>query len=434
MKIVKKNCLFIALLASILSISTSLSTAGKGGLLYAKTSAAKSSSVKSNSAQQQVAPSEELFMKKLGDKVQAQLNANRPQNLKSATQAVLLIKMNATGAVEEVKIDTSSGISEVDQAALMAVKKAAPFGKIPTKFKDGLALKYTFNFGPSKPEPLSVDEKADSDAYMRKVREKISNSWRSPDVKTKCKTTIYFLIEATGKIKTASLKKTSGIKAVDEAALAAIKRAGPFEPLPAAWKNGYGVEYTLAAGPKSDIEHYKFNDVSLPDGDYQISRSGAKLHPLEYNKKIENQLQNKRWAAEDKLKSLQTKLESASTPQMKSELLVEMGRTSLSLHKFEQAILSFSEACKTESEIDSSSVKYALVLKELAEAQRQNNELDNACQSYQKSIEILKSKSTESDTNSKELKDCMTGYAKTLYKQNKIKEGDAIYAEIKALK
>lgn len=421
-------------MASILSASTTLHTVGNGALLYAKTPAAKTSTVKSGSVEQQTAPSEEQFMKKLGDKVQAQLNANRPQNLKSATKAVLLIKMNATGVVEEVKIDTSSGVPEVDQAALLAVKKAAPFGKIPTKFADGLALKYTFNFGPSKPEALTVDEKADSDAYMRKVREKISNSWRSPDVKTKCKATIYFLIEASGKIKTASLKKTSGIKAVDEAALAAIKRAGPFDPLPAAWKNGYGVEYTLAAGPKSDIEHYKFNDVSLPDGDYQISRSGAKLHPLEYNKKIENQLQDKRWAAEDKLKALQAQLESSSTSQAKSDLLVEMGRTSLSLHKFEQAILSFTEAGKIESEIDASSVKYSLVLKELAEAQRQNNELDKASESYQKCIEILKSKSTESDTNLKELKDCMTGYAKTLYKQNKVKEGDAVYAEIKSLK
>ncbi len=401
--------------------------------LQAKVPASKSGKTSINTEGKRVPPSEEQFMKALGDKVQAQLNANRPQNLKSATQTVLLIKMNKLGVVEEVKIDTSSGVPEADQAALLAVKKSTPFGIIPEKFQDGLALKYTFRFGPSKAQPLSVDEKAESDEYMKKVRERISRSWRSPEVQAKCKVTIYFLIESSGKIKTASLKKTSGNKMVDEAGLAAIKRAGPFEPLPQVWKNGYGVEYTLTAGPKSDIEHYKFNDVSLPDGDFQISRGGAKLHPLEYNKKIENQLQDKRWAAEEKLRALQTRLESASNQQLKSDILCELGKTNLELHQFDQAIKSFSEACEIESSIDASTVKYSLLLKELAEAYRQNNQLDQACLNYQKCISILKTKRTENGANLNELKDSLSGYAKTLYKQNKVKEGDAIYAEIKAL-
>ncbi len=401
--------------------------------LQAKVPASKSDKVNNSAVGKRVTPSEEQFMKALGDKIQTQLNAHRPQNLKSATQTVLLIKMNKLGVVEEVKVDTSSGVPEADQAAMLAVKKSAPFGLIPEKFQDGLALKYTFRFGPSKPQPLSVDEKAESDDYMKKIREKISHSWRSPDLQTKCKVTIYFLIESSGKIKTVSLKKTSGNKLVDEAGLAAIKRAGPFDPLPQAWKNGYGVEYTLTAGPKSDIEHYKFNDVSLPDGDFQISRGGAKLHPLEYNKKIENQLQDKRWAAEEKLQLLQAQLKSASNQQSKSDILSELGKTNLELHQFDQAIKSFSEACEIESSIDASAVKYSLLLKELAEAHRQNNQLDQACLNYQKCIDILKTKRAENGVNIKELKECLAGYARTLYKQNKVKEGDAIYAEIKTL-
>lgn len=401
--------------------------------LQAKVPASKSDKVNNSAVGKRVTPSEEQFMKALGDKIQTQLNAHRPQNLKSATQTVLLIKMNKLGVVEEVKVDTSSGVPEADQAAMLAVKKSAPFGLIPEKFQDGLALKYTFRFGPSKPQPLSVDEKAESDDYMKKIREKISHSWRSPDLQTKCKVTIYFLIESSGKIKTVSLKKTSGNKLVDEAGLAAIKRAGPFDPLPQAWKNGYGVEYTLTAGPKSDIEHYKFNDVSLPDGDFQISRGGAKLHPLEYNKKIENQLQDKRWAAEEKLQLLQAQLKSASNQQSKSDILSELGKTNLELHQFDQAIKSFSEACEIESSIDASAVKYSLLLKELAEAHRQNNQLDQACLNYQKCIDILKTKRVENGVNIKELKECLAGYARTLYKQNKVKEGDAIYAEIKTL-
>lgn len=402
----------------------------------AKAQASKSSSTKSTAGAnaQQAAPSEEEFMKKLGDKVQSQLNSNRPKELKSATQVILLIKMDKMGVVDEVKIDTSSGVSEADQAALLAVKKSAPFGKIPTKFGDGLALKYTFRFGASKPQPLTVGEKAESDEYMNKVREKISHSWRSPEVSNKCKVTISFLIEASGKIKTVSLKKSSGNKIVDDAGLAAIKRAGPFEPLPEVWKSGYGVEYTLSAGPKNDIQHYKFNDVSLPDGDFKISRSGAKLEPLEYNKKIEHQLQDRKWSLEDKLKTLQTQLESASSPNAKSDVLIEMGKVNLELHQFDRAIKSLTEASEIESGVDANSVKYALTLRELAEAHRQNNELDKACLSYQKCIDILKNQGTGNGANLKELRDSMTGFAKTLYKQNKVKEGDAIYAEIRALK
>lgn len=387
-----------------------------------------------NASLQKIAPSEEQFMKSLGDKVQSQLNAHRPKELKSATQAILIIKMDKMGVVDEVKIDTSSGVSEADQAAVQAVRESAPFGKIPTKFGDGLALKYTFRFGASKPQPLTVGEKTESDEYMNKVREKISHSWRSPEVSTKCKVTISFLIEASGKIKTVSLKKSSGNKIVDDAALAAIKRAGPFDPLPEVWKSGYGVEYTLAAGPKSDIEHYKFNDVRLPDGDFKISRSGFKLKPLEYNKKIEHQLQDRKWSLEDKLKSLQTQLESASNSPAKCEVLIEMGKVNLELHHFDQAIKFLTEASEIESGIDANSVKYALTLRDLAEAQRQNSELDKACLSYQKCIDILKNQGTGNGADLKELRDSMTGYAKTLYKQNKVKEGDAIYAEIRALK
>lgn len=387
-----------------------------------------------NTNLQKAAPSEEQFMKSLGDKVQSELNAHRPKELKSAAQAILLIKMDKMGVVDEVKIDTSSGVAEVDQLALQSVRKSAPFGKIPIKFGDGLALKYTFRFGASKPQPLTVGEKAESDEYMNKIREKISQSWRSPEVSTKCKVTISFLIEASGKIKTASLKKSSGNKMVDEAALVAIKRAGPFAALPEVWKNGYAVEYTLSAGPKSDIEHYKFNNVSLPDGDFKISRSGFELHPLEYNKKIENQLQDRKWSLEDKLKSLQVQLESVSNSQAKRDVLIEAGKVNLELHHFDQAIKFLTEASEIEAGVDANSVKYALVLRDLAEAYRQSNEIDRACQSYQKCIDILKNRCTENGANLKELRDSMIGYAKTLYKQNKVKEGDAVYAEIRNLK
>ncbi len=383
---------------------------------------------------------EQQFMKTLSDRVQKEINSHLPKNIKQDTQTVLVIKLDKSGKLDEVKIDKSSGVNEADEAALCAVRKCAPFGVLPSNFGDGLALKYTFQFAANSDNNLASDGsvvKPDTNEYMNKVREKITHSWRSPDVKAKCQTTISFAVEKSGSIKTIAVKKSSGNKTVDDAALLAIKRSAPFDPLPEAWKHGFAIEYTLSAGPKSDVQHYKFNDVSLPNADFQISRGGAKLHPLEWNKKIENKLQDRQFALEDQLKALKSKLDTVSDSSKKCDLLCETGKIYLELHKFQEAVNSFEQAAGIESGGNVNSVKYALIKLDLAFAYCQKNQLEEACAAYQKSIEILKSASTTntaSNSDTENLKNALTGYAKALYKQNKPKEADAVYAEIRALK
>lgn len=379
-------------------------------------------------------PSEEQFMKMLSQKVQKIMNANPPKDVKEATQAVLIIKLDKSGKLDEVKIDQSSGNEQTDEVALQSVKKAAPFGRLPLKFGDGLALKYTFRFAASKAPASSPEEKAKSDEYMKKVQEKIRHFWRSPDVPVKCQTTLVFTIEKSGNIKSVQVKKSSGNKTVDAAALDAIKKAAPFESLPDVWKEGFAVEYNLAAGPKNEVKHYKFNDVNLPDGDYQISRGGAKLHPLEFNKNIENKLQDHHWELEEKLKSLDDKLKILGTDEKtKSDLLHKKGKTLIELKKYSDAISALDQAASgLAPEADS----YVYILYDLAEAHRLNNANESACIAYQKCIDTLKARGITSGAklDTSKLKEAMTGLAKTLYKQNKTKEAEAIYAEIRALK
>lgn len=398
-------------------------------------SQAKTPAAKSPVSKAQTPPSEEQFMKVLSDKIQKEMNTH-PAAVKEATQAVLLLKLDRTGKLEEVKIDQSSGDAAADQAALQAVKKSAPFGQLPVKFGDGLALKYTFRFASSQAPVPSQEDKAKSDEYMKKLREKITRSWRSPEVKSKCQTTLSFTIEKSGNIKTLSVKKSSGNKMVDEAACAAIKRAAPFEALPEIWKQGFNVDYILSAGPKNDVDRYKFNDVSLPQSDYQISRGGAKLHPLEFNKKIENKLQDRQWELEEKLQKLESKLSAVTDHKEKSELLYQKGKVLSELNKFAEAINTLEQAAALEAGADLKSARYAAIMYDLAEAYRQSNALDSACAAYQKCMDALKSSETTSGATgeSLNLKDAMTGYAKTLYKQNKTKEAEQIYAEIRALK
>lgn len=76
-------------------------------------------------------------------------------------------------------------------------------------------------------EPVVVD----FDAYMKKVRTKVSGNWTHPENSGK-KVTLIFTISSDGTLVTLSEFKTSGDRSFDEAATDAVKASVPFEGLP----------------------------------------------------------------------------------------------------------------------------------------------------------------------------------------------------------
>lgn len=78
-----------------------------------------------------------------------------------------------------------------------------------------------------------------SASYQKKVYERVANKWRQPGPKQTpkvgSKTIVQAMIGKDGKLVTVSVASPSGSKAWDDAALAAVKKAAPFDPLPASY-------------------------------------------------------------------------------------------------------------------------------------------------------------------------------------------------------
>ena len=78
-----------------------------------------------------------------------------------------------------------------------------------------------------------------SASYQKKVYERVARNWRQPGAKQSPalgrKTVVQALVGRDGKLVSVSVTEESGSKAWDAAALSAVKKAAPFEPLPASY-------------------------------------------------------------------------------------------------------------------------------------------------------------------------------------------------------
>lgn len=76
-------------------------------------------------------------------------------------------------------------------------------------------------------------------SYQQKVYQRVAQKWRQPGAKQSPaagkKTIVQAVVGRDGKLVNVTVTSKSGSKAWDDAALAAVKKAAPFEPLPAGY-------------------------------------------------------------------------------------------------------------------------------------------------------------------------------------------------------
>ena len=75
--------------------------------------------------------------------------------------------------------------------------------------------------------------------YMQKMQTKIKANWNPPEQETSKRVTLLYAINKDGSLKSYEVKETSGVKELDDAAIDALKKSSPFEPLP----EGFGGKY-----------------------------------------------------------------------------------------------------------------------------------------------------------------------------------------------
>ncbi|MBD5402387.1 TonB C-terminal domain-containing protein [bacterium] len=70
-----------------------------------------------------------------------------PAKSKTSNSVVLLFSLNKKGKVISSKVLESSGSELIDKAAIKALYKAAPFGKLPSEFKgEKIEIQFTFDY------------------------------------------------------------------------------------------------------------------------------------------------------------------------------------------------------------------------------------------------------------------------------------------------
>lgn len=79
--------------------------------------------------------------------------------------------------------------------------------------------------------------------YVEIMRNRISASWYSalvaPGLRGRHLTTVYFIIQRTGRITDLKIEKPSGVDSLDLSSLRAVSEAAPFAPLPGDFSAGY---------------------------------------------------------------------------------------------------------------------------------------------------------------------------------------------------
>ena len=238
-----------------------------------------------------------------------------------------------------------------------------------------------------------------------------------------------------GQIVDLKLKQPSGDKVADQAAMNTVKRAAPFGVLPKIANGKFTMIYTFQFQPGGDVKDYRFNGVPLEKANFQISRGGATLKPLDTNSPVEQRLAARQAAIEDKLSALQLtynkdeKRLSADDPKLASELQ-EMATCDKELKNYTEAESLYQKAIAIEEKTPGHKRELARSLYELGAMYSQCNKLSEAEPVLKRAVDIEENELKSSDPESVNI---LKAYASLLYKLNRADDANKIYQRLQTI-
>lgn len=96
----------------------------------------------------------------------------------------------------------------------------------------GLIFKIVLNNNITDISSALSKPKISQEQYMKSLQKKIKAEWKPPARKQKKNVVVLFSISKDGQLLSPKIKTSSGDDEMDDAALLALKRAAPFDPLP----------------------------------------------------------------------------------------------------------------------------------------------------------------------------------------------------------
>jgi TonB family protein len=244
--------------------------------------------------------------------------------------------------------------------------------------------------------PKVVD--VDYSAYMSKLQKRIRQFWFPPRELKSQKTAIAFKILRDGSVPVQKISKTSDVAAIDNAAMAAIKKAAPFEPLP--------------KGAPKDIDIDFVFDFNSNVGESFLERSTAKWDSAQLD-------------AERKLAAA----EGRKDPAALIDAQLNLAKIYKQRGAYPSAIDLYKRALDLLQKSPEKNVIYGKTIGHLAMVYSLQGKPAEAETEFKKSLEILDKDSVAS--NDPEVVEILKEYAKVLYRASKSDEANKIYARLK---
>ena len=222
------------------------------------------------------------YMKELEAKIKSNWHPPKGDQFK---RVVLLFSIGRGGELLSVKVQKSSGSPESDKAAQTAVQMSAPFRALPSEYKGkSVDVDFTFDYNVINPttkltplyDTTTVEDvnqttpevhPAQWNAYLKMADTRIKNNWNPSKIDNSKMISAKFTVEKNGEITNIRFTRLSGIKELDNAALDAIKKASPLEPLPKEFtgKNVdidyFFVKHNIVSKTNKNMRYYTYEDL-----------------------------------------------------------------------------------------------------------------------------------------------------------------------------
>ncbi len=172
-----------------------------------------------------------------------------PRGELKSSQVSVVFCVNERGELTGSELESRSGITSADQAAMQAVEKAAPF-PLPPPLPPSLqgsssSFKITFNYKFLNGPLDFYDFPVDFDTYMKLVTRKIKQQWEPPDRGKSTKTVLRFSLNKKGNLSDLKISSASGSRANDLSAERAVQNAVPFPASPPGADDPVDIEFTF---------------------------------------------------------------------------------------------------------------------------------------------------------------------------------------------
>lgn len=350
-----------------------------------------------------------------------------PEKCKAGKVTVQFI-VNADGSVKEVKVPQTSGDAALDQSAISAIEKAAPFAP-PADKNHPLRVSFTFNCS-SNTTSSGVSMKAYNDELWKKIQK----TWWVPKRLAFFKVTLKVAINADGSLNEVSVLKSSGDKNADRLAVIGVKRAAPFAPLPEGIQSPYTLTYNLGFENNHDPYFNIWNGERISEGGSYTTAGGVKMTLKDETTAKDRELHSRKEDALIKLADLDDAMARESKVNGPDSvglvpLLIEYSATQKVLEDHSAALDRLKRAltiCRKHTDpapLDDTLCALGQADYSLGHTQEAEAELKEA-------IEIRENTLNRQD---KKLKEMLETMGRLLYKQNKSSEADQYYARAKAI-